>query len=606
MITNLTFDNPADYDFDSNFIEIISGQAALKLFDAPGVIGGDDFSSSTGFTFDSEKIIHDNNSFKQKSQAPANATCHCTFDNLDLNWGDGTLTATATGGAAVSSGKLDLAHNDVRYVDYPAVGNADSVQVGAIRFKVTPSYSGTPAANMIIALISKSTNDNNRIEIRQRTSDGGIVIVIFDSTGTSIMANSLGVWNPTALTEYEFELNWDITLGSTRLFIDGTQHGSTLTQTGTRSSDVDIIRIGSSRLASESSNFQLDDLMIFDTVQHTTDYTPAAYAVPFEFVEASLELPILSSTYPGPGDVQSFDSWVPRGEVGNIRYIGNDLYWTGAVWVASDGSYAQSTSSADINTNLATFPVANTMPIKVIFPDSNTQGILDELYWELTGQMYSTVKTPITPVNGILAEGLDNIEITSSGSDLSLAYTILVNDVEKYHNGSNWVDSSGSAQANTDTEITANIGSIDIAEGKTIKIRTYLASQDGIVPGYSTPSVDNIRIQFDFHGVFPGDPAECIVFGYVYDNDGDPIENVVVKATLSASYEYNSEILIVPKTITVITDSFGYWDISLIENDNMPAGSDYTFTFTINGSDVVERRIVPNEVSKNYATLTKV
>ena len=51
--------------------------------------------------------------------------------NIDINgsWGDGVLTGTAFGGASVSGGKLDLTGGTVKYVEYSAVGNADSLQV---------------------------------------------------------------------------------------------------------------------------------------------------------------------------------------------------------------------------------------------------------------------------------------------------------------------------------------------------------------------------------------------------------------------------------------------------------------------------------------------
>jgi hypothetical protein len=82
---------------------------------------------------------------QQKDQRPADATFGANYNsNINGNWGDGVLIGTPVGGASVLGGKLDLAHNDVRYVDYDADLNADSQQTGCIRFKVTPNYTGGP------------------------------------------------------------------------------------------------------------------------------------------------------------------------------------------------------------------------------------------------------------------------------------------------------------------------------------------------------------------------------------------------------------------------------------------------------------------------------
>src|SRR3990167_7383770 len=104
--TLIPFTDSADYNFDSDLIEISSGKARLKDI------------------------------------RPATATFAASYDN-DINgsWGNGVLTGIATGGASVSGGKLVLT-NATKYVQYAALNNADSLQTGCIRLKYTPNYTG--------------------------------------------------------------------------------------------------------------------------------------------------------------------------------------------------------------------------------------------------------------------------------------------------------------------------------------------------------------------------------------------------------------------------------------------------------------------------------
>ena len=111
--TLIPFTDSADYNFDSDLIEISSGKARLKDI------------------------------------RPANATFAANYDNnINGSWGNGVLTGIATGGATVSGGKLDLSGGG-KYITYDADLNGDMQQTGTIRMKVTPNYSGTPATTQI-------------------------------------------------------------------------------------------------------------------------------------------------------------------------------------------------------------------------------------------------------------------------------------------------------------------------------------------------------------------------------------------------------------------------------------------------------------------------
>ncbi len=198
-------------------------------------------------------------------------------DNINGTWGEGDLTGTPTGGAATVDGKLDLTHDDKRYVTYDAVNNADSQQTGCIRFEVTPNYSGNPSSAQYLFAISAASDYN--LMTFYHWPDGTTYLHI-KGTGPNIIFAGMGVWNPTAGQEYEFELNYDLTEGTTRIFIDGVQFGPTKTETGVRSDDITYLRIGTSFNKSANSNFKIDDLVIFDKVQHTSNYNAPSVLAP--------------------------------------------------------------------------------------------------------------------------------------------------------------------------------------------------------------------------------------------------------------------------------------------------------------------------------------
>src|SRR3990167_888374 len=211
------------------------------------------FTTPGDFTYDTTKVEITGGKAKLLDLTPSNATCGATFtSNINLNnWSAGTVTGTATGGATVSSGKLNLIFDDVRYVSYDADLNADSQQTGCIRFKLTPNYSGTPSTQKTFFGISQAfSNLNNLIQLNQLITTGNLAVAFYDSTGVAMSSADLGNWSPTSGTEYEFELNYDFTSGATRLFIDGTQKGSTITSTGTRSSSIADLRIGTNYVGS--------------------------------------------------------------------------------------------------------------------------------------------------------------------------------------------------------------------------------------------------------------------------------------------------------------------------------------------------------------------
>lgn len=203
------------------------------------------------------------------------ATFYANYaENVNGTFGDGVLTGTIVNGASVSGGELVLDQDDVRYVEYAALDNRGGTQTGTIRFRVKPNYTGSPSTNKTFYSEAKANNDTTNAIAIQHTNGGDLIVAIKDSSDASIFSTAFAAWSPTAGVTYEIELNYDITTGASRLFVDGVQQGSVDTSTGTRDSNIGIIRVGSNPAANHTSDFNIDKIIIFNTMQHTLNYTP--------------------------------------------------------------------------------------------------------------------------------------------------------------------------------------------------------------------------------------------------------------------------------------------------------------------------------------------
>jgi hypothetical protein len=207
----------------------------------------------------------------------------------DINglWANGVLTGTPTGGATVGGGKLDLKAWG-KYVSYDALNNADSQQQGCIEVEIIPDWSGA-GANRTIMVISRAVGNNrNQIQITQ-WNNGQLKVIIFDKDGLIITNQLLSVWNPVQGQPYTFSLDWDITAGQTILRINGTQHGITMTGTGLRDSNIGLLRIGADYNGANTVNAEINNFLIFSTVQHISDYVPDWSGVPIDVLSKNTQ-----------------------------------------------------------------------------------------------------------------------------------------------------------------------------------------------------------------------------------------------------------------------------------------------------------------------------
>lgn len=594
---------PTGLTYNTTLLEIVNSNLQLKLQDNPGQNFIQNFASGTGFIYDSDKAEFSGGQVQQKDQVPANAICGATYDE-DVNleaWSGGVVTGDAQGGAGITDQKLDLTGGVNKYVDYDATGNADSQQTGTIRFQFIPDYSGGGSMYMVDIGQAVSSN-NNRIRIYQ--SSTLLFWAITNSAGAGIVSQAES-FTPVADTIYEIELNWDITAGATRMFVNGNQLGTTHVGTGTRSSDINVLRLGKDLNGSGNPQFYINNLIIFDTVQHTSNYTPG-YTVP-NYIYAASNVTLPEMEYTEAGTLVSLDSFTTS-ESGSPRYTiqigqsGNYLYWNGSAWAISDGTYNQANDATTFNANRATLPVEGEIygQFKINFIDSNTQSAVATLTASLTAQIYPTSNPTAETTIGMDNEGLTNFlaTISASGSDL-VKFSLSKDSTYYYWDGSAWSVSTSYSQSNIAADILTNIASFNDS-GANTKVLLYFHSEDGS----TTPSFTSLAITYDFWAGPAPSANECIVYGYCYDIKGDPLSDVSVKVEIIKNLAiYNDELIIMKDLKTVTSDSTGYWDISLLETVNLDA--QYQFTFELENAKKRYIVDVPNQESVNFIELTE-
>ncbi|MHA1379273.1 MAG: hypothetical protein ACTSRG_12895 [Candidatus Helarchaeota archaeon] len=587
---------PEDFDWSE------TSKVKLALIDNPELYFNQLFTNDDGFTYDPDKLEFADGSVKQKNQRPINATFGATYtNNINGSWGNGLLIGAAIGGASVLNNRLDLAHSDNRSITYSGVNNSNITTVGTIRAKVTPNYSGTPAIDQSFYFSYDSATNLDLIQITNLSLDGRIAIAIRKSNGVFIVNANLGNWNPTAGTAYIFELNIDLISGEVRLFIDGVQKGVT---TGIVESInlADTIKIGNDTTDSMISNFYLEDLVIFNTVQHTSNHS-ADYSLPeIEYIEASVGLPEFS--YLGVGNVQSFDN-LNDASIGNVKYISNGQYFDGADWLASDGSYAQANTLAEINTNLDTLDEDNDLDIIAVFTNANTLSSIDELTMEYTGQKYSQNNSWVMNASPVLTDELVDILLTytKTGND-DIKLILNISGVDYWWAGLAWeISNSSFAQSNDVITILANKTTLPLTGGKNLSFKAIFYSETG----QSTPVLDELIASYGF--VFNcHDILNCIVYGCVKSVDEMPVD-AKIRAYSPTPFIHNNNWITIDVETTA--DSTGKWQLPIIETESIKSTLTKGIYFDIkyigdNGNDktdTIENKIIPNQAKSRFEDL---
>lgn len=198
------------------------------------------------------------------NNAPGKQSFVLTSDPLITGLPDIDTNYQKFGGASLS-----LIGTEEKRVSYDVSNLSSMVQTGTVDFFIKANYTGAPISNIGFFDLYNGTNDNNRITITHET-DGKMYFRVYDQTGT-LLVNISFSWSADSAW-HNISFNFDLNNGSSKAFVDGVQYGTTNVATATRVALTSgYIGVGST--TPNISNYEIDDFAIFNTVQHTTNFT---------------------------------------------------------------------------------------------------------------------------------------------------------------------------------------------------------------------------------------------------------------------------------------------------------------------------------------------
>jgi len=595
------FDNPVDYSYDAAKVEVTGGVSRLNLAANAGQTFDQDFLSDSGFTYDSNLAEFQGGQVQQVNQVPDNATFGAVWNqNINGNWGSAaSLIPTSTkNNPQISGGKLDLVSD--KNVIYNMTG-AINPNIGAIKIKFTPNYNGTPSNSQQVFYYAESGSTRNRAYLEITTS-GALRLYVFNEDGVSSGVSSFGNWTDAVQgQEYEIELNYDFTSGSEeqRLFINGIQKSATSNRVSNRSNNLARpieLRMG----GAANSDYLLGELVAFDVVQHTGDYTPG-YTLPEQpYLEVPIELPAF--VYQGEGLIQVFES-IAQTASAVSHWVINGKYFDGASWVISDSSYAQANDLATVNAHIGSLQVSNSIIVTLVLPGGDTQSYCSNFILTYTGQSYFTGSTiipnaavPASSLSGFIAEETDL-------AGTSIRYAIEVDTVLVWWDGANWVPSSGVAETNTAQEVNDNAASLTLSpSGSFVRPLIYF-----ITDGTGTSELEAVTVAFVYDVNPIQAPSKTVVFGSLRDIIAEPFSSASLRVE-NAELFFKTGTAILPSKVVGNTNDQAVAYVELVRTG--PNG--YKYSFYIDYYDAegslktisLGKSVAPDDEATNIATLT--
>jgi hypothetical protein len=177
---------------------------------------------------------------------------------------------------------------------------------------------------------------------------------------------------------------------------------------------------------------------------------------------------------------------------------------------------------------------------------------------------YPVTNPTILDTVGIDSDGLASFSVVTTATPPDeVRFAIRFAGIDYWWDGAAWAVSAGYADTNTATEINDNCAELDMSAGGSLQILVYLHSDSGA----STPTISSVTYSYGFWVAAPAPPAECVVYGWLLDVNGTPVEGVTVRWK-NPSF-YHGSYYVGPQDRTVITDPDGYWEFSLIETETI-------------------------------------
>ena len=216
------------------------------------------------------------------------------------------------------------------------------------------------------------------------------------------------------------------------------------------------------------------------------------------------------------------------------------------------------------------------------------------------GYKYCITNPAISPATIVYADALGPITVVDTviASD-ALRYALEIEGVAKYHNGTEWVASSGYAESNTLDDLNDNSASLDLTLGATIKPIIYLHSD----AGETTPEIDTLTLEYNFFTPSTVKPDTCVVWGYVLDMNNAVVADAIINVKFVKKYDLENDAFIISYTPQSVTTNInGYFEIELIRSSEFTEEGYYNFNIVYDAdtNKKFSNRIVPDEDSKNF------
>jgi hypothetical protein len=574
-----TFDNISNFilsntEISGNTIQLVINESIAAPF-------SDDFSSDTGWLYDNNKIIFEDEQLKQKDIPTDNLMIHFDFgvdgSTTPRHQDTSVDSVTLDGGAIVGGAWTANTINDGITV-LPAAGQELALGPSqAFTFRARLTRNGTlPDTIQQLFTIGSSDDTSTFFSFFYDSS-----VSAFKS---AIRINNTLFFNPNINffmslgVEYEIEINWEhrfddsVNTSVLLIFVDGVNiySGAFNHTLPTIDDRLDVLQLFNRGSLNTAGDFTCTDVAFWSEALRNTDvdYTPTSAFGAIRYEESksdkTFSVPDVLSAIK---ELTAFQTVVSE----SPKYLVDGLYYNGSAWLMSNGTYSQASTLGGINEGLPTFIVEDEqeVTISIILPEGLNQTAITNLsipYSQKTKIRSGSFET----VEFVNAQEIINLqeELTRTGA-AEIKYAIIIDNVKQYWDGSSWIVSDGSfPQLSTLEEINSNAASL-LTQAATVKLfgRIEVTEyNDDLIATYLT-------LTYDFAGL-PDNPNLCLVYGYIRDTCNTPSEGV--KVTLSLQRE-DTELLLsnnisIFEDCEVLTDENGYWEATL------PRSSSYTNT----------------------------
>lgn len=427
--TKIDFDTPADHTVSSN-IEVAGGVAQYT-----SIVDSDE---DQYFNFETDG------------------------DNTALR---GDETVELNGGAVVDNGHLECLVSG----SFGAIENYDSFTGDfAFRFHYAPNYTTVVSNTNIFQLVSNQ--DSSLIRFYHQNQGGGVTRMwceILNASGSTLTSTLMFSSTLTLLEDHEVVVSCNSS--EVRVFVNGVLEVTTGAWTRDMSDCRVVFSNNGTTKKHEFAFFQsftahkfTGSTVVFPMPEQTL------YSVEEETVETSVPLTMSSLT-------AAAHATNPTGTAVIKYYLTVDnlkKYWSGSAWVESDGTFAQSNTIEDINTNasaLQLLEAGSTVKITAVFLSSDgfTQIQLEEICLTYNYHFNPSAKN-LCVVYGTL---LDNAGQPISGA------TVEVNGPD-FHYNNNLI--AGKAKTTTDASGNWNMQMVETAtDSQTVKVKFTYTNVDG-------------------------------------------------------------------------------------------------------------------------------